>query len=135
MSYNNAAQARLDSIKAALMRETGLATSDFVEVPVLYEDAGGAYAVAYNPGTANLVPIEGRAGTIHLLVPDPEGPDAPTDVWQNDIRTKLQALGTSQRPIEVTFVDVFNSYHVFMGEAHCGVNFVRAPPAMDWWDK
>ncbi len=135
MSYNNAAQVRIDSIRALLVRELGLDTNEIVDLPVLYEDAGGAYAVAYSPGVVNLVPIHGASGAIHLLVPDPEGPDHATDVWQDDIRAKLQALGTAQRPVAVTFVDVFNSYHIFMGEAHCGVNFVSAPPALDWWDK
>jgi protein-arginine deiminase len=135
MSYNNAAQARLDSVRTVLVRELGLAANEIVDMPVLFEDAGGAYAVAYNPGVVNLVPINGSTGTIQLLVPDPEGPDQPSDVWQNDIRTKLQALGTTARPVQVTFVDVFYSYHALMGEAHCGVNFVRTPPAKDWWDK
>jgi protein-arginine deiminase len=134
-SYNNAIQAKLDSIKAVLVRELGLTAADIVELPVLFEDVGGAHAAAYNPGVVNLVPVNGASGPIHLLVPDPEGPDHPTDVWQNDIRTKLQALGTAARPVQVTFVDVFNSYHVFLGEAHCGTNFVRTPPANDWWNK
>jgi len=30
---------------------------------------------------------------------------------------------------------VFMSYHELLGEAHCGSNFVRTPPADDWWDK
>ena len=82
-----------------------------------------------------MVPIHGATGAIQIVVPDPEGPDNPSDVWQNDIRTKLQALGTTARPVVVTFADVFNSYHVQMGEAHCGTNFICTPPAMDWWDK
>lgn len=135
MSYNNAAQARLDSIKQVLISQLGLSASDFVEVPVLFEDVGQGYAAAYNPGVANLIPFVGASGAIPVVVPDPEGPDNPTDVWQNEVRTKLQALGTAARPLQPSFVDVFNSYHIMLGEAHCGTNFVCAPPAMDWWDK
>ena len=31
------------------------------------------------------------------------------------------------------FLDVFESYHLLMGEAHCGTNVDRAPYAQSWW--
>jgi hypothetical protein len=73
------------------------------------------------------------ATKILMIVPDPEGPDQPTDAWQKATRTALLALGTATTPVEVTFVDVFYSYHDLLGEIHCGSQNVRTPPATPWW--
>jgi protein-arginine deiminase len=135
MTYNDGAQVKLDAIKTYLKTNCGLTDADFVELPVLYEDVGSLYAAAYNPGVVNFIVIPSTTGTIHIIVPDPEGPDAPTDVWADDVKTKLEALGTVANPIVVTFADVFYSYHDLLGEAHCGTNTVRTPPADDWWNK
>ncbi len=104
------------------------------ELPVLFENVGSNYAAALNPGVTNLVSLPLANGTTHLVVPDPEGPDQPTDVWAAATKSALEALGTASNPVQVTFVDVFYSYHDLLGEIHCGTNNVRTPPAGNWWD-
>ncbi len=131
-NFNAGAQTKIDNIKQQLITQLGLTAADFIEVPVMFENAGSNYAAAYNPGVANLVcmPVNGK---ILMVVPDPEGPDQPTDAWQNATRTALMALGTAANPVEVTFVDVFYSYHDLLGEIHCGSQNVRTPPTTPWW--
>ncbi len=128
MAFNQAAQTRIDSVRSALAEAIGLRDEDVVEVPVLYEPVwygNDEMAVAYNPGVQNLVTL----GTT-LFVPDPEGPedDSGQDVWQAQIDAALEPRG-----LTVHFVDVFESYHVLMGEAHCGTNVEQAPYTASWW--
>ena len=129
MEYQLKAQSRIDSVREALVEAIGLEDEDFVEVPVLYESMwyGKDFAVAYNPGIQNLV-----AANEVLFVPDPEGPVDPEDergIWRRATRDALEATGH-----QVEFVDVFESYHELMGEAHCGTNFERAPFESTWWE-
>ncbi|MBI2933342.1 MAG: hypothetical protein HYY16_16985 [Planctomycetes bacterium] len=128
MTFNQEAQLRLNAIRSVYVSELGLADSEIVDLPVLYEDAGDGYAVAYNPAVVNLAVIPSSSGMATLVVPDPEGPDQPVDVWKAETTARLEALG-----VAVRYVDVFFSYHVLMGQAHCGVNWVRTPPAREWW--
>jgi protein-arginine deiminase len=131
-SFNAGAQTKIDNIKQQLITQLGLTAADFIEVPVMFENVGSNYAAAFNPGVANLVCMP-TATKILMIVPDPEGPDQPTDAWQKATRTALLALGTATTPVEVTFVDVFYSYHDLLGEIHCGSQNVRTPPATPWW--
>jgi len=133
MTYNDEVQARMDAIRLVYQNQLGLDASEIIDLPVLFEDAGGA-ALAYNPGVVNMVVMPSTNGTTYLVIPDPEGPDQPTDVWREETTTRIQALFNASNPVSITYADVFNSYHILAGEAHCGVNWVRTPPAQDWWD-
>jgi protein-arginine deiminase len=136
MAYNAEVQQRLDAIRAFYRAQVGLTDAEIIDLPVLFEDAGSGRAVAYSPGVVNLVTLPAANGTTYLVVPDPEGPDFPaTDAWADETRRRLEALGTASRPVVVQFADVWNTYHVLSGEAHCGINTRRTPPADDWWNK
>ncbi len=135
-TYNDEVQLRMDAIRSYYMTQLGLADSEIIDLPVLFEDAGSG-AAAYNPGDVNMVVIPTAGGTTHLVIPDPEGPDfgmPAVDAWQAEINTRIQALYTTANPVVITYADVFFSYHTLLGEAHCGTNTVRTPPAQDWWD-
>ena len=134
MAYNDEVQNRMDAIRAVYQSQLGLANSEIIDVPVLFEDTGFNSAVAYNPGVVNLIVIPAANGTTYLVIPDPEGPDQPSDVWQTSTTAAIQPLFTGASPVSISYADVWNTYHLFLGEAHCGTNFVRTPPAMDWWD-
>ena len=127
MAFNEAADARIASIREEMKSELGLDDADFREVPVLYEnvgDRGYDLAVALNPGIQNLVTTSTR-----LFLPDPMGPVVDgEDVWRAQTIASLQDTG-----LDLVFVDVFNSYHLLMGEAHCGTNVDRAPYERAWW--
>jgi protein-arginine deiminase len=128
MEYNELAQARIDSVRQDLKIHLNLTDADFIEVPVLFEFEvydGTDMAIALNPGVQNLVVTNDV-----LFVPDPEGPTiGGVDWWQWGTRTPLENLGYT-----VEFVDVFNSYHLLMGEAHCGTNTQRKPLDLAWWE-
>lgn len=127
MAYNAAVQARIDDIIDQLMAEMELTEEDLIEVPVLYEphySRGKDFSAAYSPGMQNLMVAGDK-----LFIPDPEGPDAfGKDVWQGLATANLAPTG-----LALEYVDVFESYHLLLGEAHCGSNFQRAPFEAEWW--
>jgi protein-arginine deiminase len=130
MDYNELVQVRIDSIRAKLMDAMDLTDEDIIEVPVLFEYTFYGpldLSVAYNPGIQNLIAMDNT-----LFVPDPEGPEDGNgdDPWKTMVRQSLEPLGHT-----VIFVDVFDSYHLLLGEAHCGSNVQRASHAIDWWTK
>ena len=132
LAFNQAAQARLDQIRDALIGLVGIAASDVRYFPVLFEEyTAQGHAVALNPGVQNLVCVNAPSGATTLFVPDPEGPNdnSGVDVWQEQIRQTLASTGFT-----IEFVDVFESYHELLGEAHCGTNTERQPYAKNWWD-
>jgi hypothetical protein len=125
MSYNTLAQARVDMVRLRLMEEIGLSEDDFLEVPVMMEPLwyqGWDMGIALNPGIQNLVVAD-----VALFVPDPEGPNG---VWKAQTQASLAELGHT-----LHFVDVFDSYHLLMGEAHCGTNVERDPFESIWWEE
>lgn len=127
MAFNRAAQTRIDTVRGELAAAIGLTGTDFLEVPVLYEPIpmqGLTLAAAYNPGIQNLV-----IGDTVLFLPDPEGPEASgKDAWKQVTEEALAPLG-----LDLVWVDVFESYHLLMGEAHCGTNVQRTPYGTAWW--
>lgn len=136
-TLNNEVQTRIDQARAQIKAATGLTDADFIHLPTLFENVGNSYMAAYNPGVVNLVCLPSTNGSIYLAIPDPEGPNNASgqDLFQLDINAQLNALDTAANPYAITYVDVFESYHENLGEAHCGSNTVRTPPNDDWWNK
>ncbi len=123
-ALNEAAQQRIDENQAILMSSLGLVQDDFRRVPVLFDEVDSGLVAAFNPGIQNLVTVGDR-----VFAPDPEGPIVDgVDVWQ---AATLQALADTD--LDVIFVDVFESYHELLGEAHCGTNLEREAPSTPWW--
>jgi protein-arginine deiminase len=136
MTLNGQVQARIDTARNQLKAATNLTDADFIELPTLFENVGSNYMAAYNPGVVNMITLPSTNGTVYFAVPDPEGPDiAGVDQWRQDILNQMNPLTNGGTPFNITFVDVFFSYHTLLGEAHCGSNFTRTPPADDWWNK
>jgi protein-arginine deiminase len=129
MTFNDLAQARIDTVRDELKTVLGLDDSDFLEVPVLYEpyvdySVPTELAVAYNPGGTNLVPVNDL-----LFIPDPEGPQfGGADPWKTATDQALAPLAST-----IIYVDVFDGYHLLRGEAHCGTNMKMTPYATSWW--
>lgn len=134
-------QARIDQARSQIKAATGLTDADFVELPTLFEEyvspqtGPTGYLVAYNPGVVNCVPLPAANGTTYIAMPDPEGPIVNSiDQWKADINSQMAGLYTASNPLDLRYVDVFYSYHTALGEAHCGTNTVRVPPAgTNWW--
>jgi protein-arginine deiminase len=135
-NYQQLVQARIDQGRDQIKSATGLTDADFIELPVLFENVGGNYQAAFNPGVVNLLCMPSPNGTVYFAVPDPEGPKpGGTDIWRQDVISQLNTLTNGSTPFDIRFVDVFYSYHDLLGEVHCGTNTARIPPDMDWWDK
>lgn len=128
-------QARINQGRDQIKAATGLTDADFIEVPTLFRNYSGGYLCAYNPGVVNCVPMPAANGTIYIAMPDPEGPDVSgQDQWQADIASQMSGLFTTGNPLDLRYVDIWNAYHVLIGEAHCGTNTVRVPPTgTQWW--
>jgi protein-arginine deiminase len=123
-ALNEAAQVRIDEQQQAIIEAMGLTDDDFRAVPVMYEEVDSGLVASFNPGIQNLVTVGDR-----VFAPDPEGPTVDgSDVWQ---AATVQALADTD--LDVIFVDVFESYHVLLGEAHCGTNLEREAPGAAWW--
>jgi protein-arginine deiminase len=123
MARSQAAEAEIDDAIAIMKRETGLSDAEFTPMPFLFTDVGGA-AIAYQPGTVNLLHADGR-----LVVPKPFGPRiGGVDPFEKDLTDRLGALG-----LEVRFADDWYAYHINMGEVHCGTNTARDIAGI-WWE-
>lgn len=129
MGYQDSAQAKIDSIREVLTTSLQLTPDDIIEVPVLYEwhpFDGLNFAAAYNPGIQNLIVLDD-----FLFVPDPEGPVVGgLDAFQTATRQVLEPMG-----LTVQFVDIFDSYHLNLGEAHCGTEVEGTAYETPWWNQ
>ncbi len=126
MAVNETAQSRIDTVRAVLVENLGLADSDFRELPALFWSGGGAtdMYVALMPAMQNLLVVNSM-----LFVPDPEGPVvAGEDIWRKGTIDALDGLGLTTH-----FVDVYNSYHLLWGGIHCGTNVERQASTSPWW--
>ncbi len=136
MQYNDAVQARIDSVRNVLadgldLDPANYPDGDFVELPGLYENHSGApshRASAYHPGTINLMPTPHPSGVL-LFAADPEGPYVDGyDQWKVNMENTFSTLGA-----DWAWIDAFWSYHVLMGAVHCGQEVKRVPPTLNWW--
>jgi protein-arginine deiminase len=114
-------EAQLEILRAA----TGIGDGEIVRVPFLHHAVAGR-AVAYQPGTVNLLALRGDL----VAAPDPLGPIVDgKDVFKEQLEEALAAHG-----IAVRWIDVWDLLHRNLGEVHCGTNALRAAPAARWWE-
>lgn len=118
-----------------LMAELGLTEDDLIRIPGLFEEVtgcGGTTAAAM-PGMANLIVATAPDGTPTLFVPDPY---MRTDLEDIDADPIAQAfLEAMPLGVDVVFLDDWDTYHLNLGEVHCGSNVVRTPPSdVTWWE-
>ncbi len=125
MATNQEDQVILDGILATLKEDLDLTDEDVTSMPFL-EFALSDGSAAYQPGTVNLLHVDG-----HVLLPDPLGPEVHgEDVFRQDLEVRLGELGLTTH-----FVDGWDTYHRNNGEVHCGTNTLRVIPAEDaWWE-
>jgi len=128
MDVNDQVQAILDTLKGRLKMSFGLKDSDFVKIPVLWEaypiTPTTARAVAYTAGAVNWIVVRPN-----VIIARQHGPEqAAQDLFELDITNKLATLG-----LTTYYVEDWYSYHIALGEVHCGSNVLRTPPAPEWW--
>ena len=129
--FNAEVQRKLDRIKNGLRRQLGMDRRGFpdpnaiIELPVLYMRTPEGFADAMTAGVVNMLVINN-----HCIVPKPFGPvSGGVDLFEQDIRNKLTPLG-----LTVHFLDDWNTYHVALGEVHCGTNTKRQIVRRPWWE-
>ncbi len=106
-----------------LRNETGLGDDEITPMPFLFERIFGA-ALAYQPGTVNLLHADG-----HVVIAKPFGPQVDgKDPFETDLESRLGGLG-----LTVHFVDNWELYHAEMGEVHCATNVSR-DVNVAWWE-
>ncbi|XP_032607997.3 protein-arginine deiminase type-4 isoform X2 [Taeniopygia guttata] len=123
--FNDYAQSCISWNRDILKRSLGLAEPDIVDIPQLFQSNAASEAQAFFPDMVNML-VLGR----HLGIPKPFGPVVGGRCClEQRVRELLEPLGLS-----CTFIDDFFSYHVLLGEVHCGTNVRRKPFAFKWWD-
>ncbi|MES1241723.1 MAG: protein-arginine deiminase family protein [Acidobacteriota bacterium] len=138
LAQNATCQARLDGVESVMAAELGLdPAADIVRIPSLFieEELAPGFFSALMPGMVNLLAItRPDFARTQLVLPRPFGPVlAGVDQMEQDVRTKLAALGFAAS--QVRFVDDFDTYHVNLGEVHCGTNSRRLAHATPWWEQ
>ncbi|MCP4349978.1 MAG: hypothetical protein GY795_31235 [Desulfobacterales bacterium] len=129
VAIQNYVQSKIDSARTVLKAKLGLEDSDFIHLPVLFEyNSRYVGYVAFTPGVVNmLVVTHSRSGDVTLCIPKPFGPVVGGKCkFEEDIETQLAGK-------KIKFIDDFATYHIEMGEIHCGTNSRREPPTDRWW--
>ncbi|NXP97776.1 PADI3 deiminase, partial [Vidua macroura] len=122
--FNEYAQSCISWNRDILKRSLGLAEPDILDIPQLFQNNAASGAEAFFPDMVNML-VLGR----HLGIPKPFGPVVGGRCClEQRVRELLEPLGLS-----CTFIDDFFSYHVLLGEVHCGTNVRRKPLAFKWW--
>ncbi|MBK9069793.1 MAG: hypothetical protein IPL79_02105 [Myxococcales bacterium] len=128
---NDLQQDQLDVIRNRFKTELGLDDSDIVLVPSLFETVGGCggRVAALIPGMVNLT-VARVGSTTHLFTADPFFRSAGGQVADPVIQSFKAAMPAG---LTMHFVDDWDTYHMGLGEVHCGSNVRRAPATSGWW--
>jgi len=122
----------LDLTRARFKQELGLTDADIIEIPTIFERVGGCggRAAALTPGAVNLIvaTVDGNGETI-LAVPDPFA--RPGNLGPADDPVAQDFVQRMPAGVSVAFIDNWYSYHMLLGEVHCGTNVTRTP-LEDW---
>ena len=123
----------LDSQKAVLKHELQLADTDFIDLPILFwvgDPARLLSCSAFTPGSVNMLVVTHSPSKVDLVIPKPFGPFVGGKCkFEEAITTAFK--GNSA--VTLHFVDCFVTYHVMLGQIHCGTNSKRIPPTTKWW--
>ena len=125
----------LDVTRELFKNEMGLSDEEIVRIPGLFERIQGCSykangVAALIPGMLNLTVANFKDETPHIFVSDPfmrtDDDNQADDPFIAGFRAKLPPS------FDIHFVDDWYTYHVGIGEVHCGTNVARTPVA-DWW--
>lgn len=123
----------LAPILEQLKAELGLDEADVLRLPSLFEAVrtceGGAAAMI--PGMVNLVVANLPGQPTKVLLADPFLRPDLADPATDPLIARVRELFPPE--IELVFVDDWDTYHLALGEVHCGSN-VRRTPVEAWWD-
>ncbi|XP_071759947.1 protein-arginine deiminase type-2 isoform X1 [Centroberyx gerrardi] len=122
---NNYVQSCIDWNRDVLKRELGLDDEDIIDLPILFKLPEMNRAVAYYPDMVNMIVLGKNLG-----IPKPFGPKVNGRcALEAEMCSLMNGLGLS-----CTFIDDFASYHMLLGEVHCGSNVRRESFDFKWWN-
>lgn len=135
LHINTACVRRISANIAILKEATGVTDEEIYHLPAVFwstqmsalenstaDESLDAYA--YYPGMINGVVLS----EIDYLSPKPWGPL----VDGKDVFEEAAISVYAKAGLDVTFMDDWNTHHIFMGEIHCGTNTVRQADH-PWW--
>jgi protein-arginine deiminase len=127
-NFNKNIQSKLNWITKVLELEIGIeAKKDIIPVPVIFIPNHAAPTLA-DSLTADMVNL--LVANKLCIFPIPFGPiDSGTDIFQKKLETELTKLGLTPKPI-----DDWKTYHMVLGEVHCGTNTMRKVEILKWWE-
>ncbi|XP_023683319.2 protein-arginine deiminase type-2 isoform X1 [Paramormyrops kingsleyae] len=123
---NRYVQGCIDWNRDVLKRELGLEEEDIIDLPILFKVSEREMrAAAFYPDMVNMIVLGKNLG-----IPKPFGPKVNGQcVLEAKMRSLLEPLG-----LNCIFVDDFATYHLKLGEVHCGSNVRREPFEFKWWN-
>ncbi|XP_030041701.1 protein-arginine deiminase type-1 isoform X2 [Microcaecilia unicolor] len=114
----------IDWNRDILKKQLGLTEQDIVDIPILFKMENG-FADAYFPNMVNLVVLGKDLGVAKPFGPIINGKCC----LEKAMISLLEPLG-----LRCTFIDDYYSYHLNLGEVHCGTNVRRKPFPIKWWN-
>jgi protein-arginine deiminase len=112
--------------------ELGLTDDEVVLMPGLFEEplGCGRSVAALIPGMANLFSVSEPGQPTKIFTADPflrqDSSDQSTDPMIAEVVRRMPPT------LEFHFLDDWSTYHMGLGEVHCGTNGRRTPSG-DWW--
>ncbi|MCB9687659.1 MAG: hypothetical protein H6738_10270 [Alphaproteobacteria bacterium] len=122
----------LAPILAQVTAEWNLTPDEIISIPALFEEPRGCgrSVAALIPGMANMLVVNMPGGQTKVFMADPflrtDLNDQTTDPVIQAVRSVFPAS------IDLHFVDDWETYHMALGEVHCGTNTIRTPDHA-WW--
>jgi hypothetical protein len=137
LELNTAIESRIQKIIAQLVTDWGIPKTSFLPIPTLFNGTLSKTKRLYNciARTAGMVNglVVGHTAK-RMIMPSPFGPlnAANVDVFEQSALDTLK----NDCDMDVEFIDDWTTYHILMGEVHCGTNCQRQPPVYlnTWWD-
>ncbi|MCA9637487.1 MAG: hypothetical protein KC420_15780 [Myxococcales bacterium] len=126
----------IDPVREQLKAELDLDESDIVRIPGIFERIWGCSykdngVAALIPGMLNLVVVNVEDGPLRIFVSDPFMRPNGVDQASDPLIANFKAALPDE--YEIHFVDDWYTYHVAIGEVHCGTNVMRTPTGA-WWE-
>jgi len=133
-TWNQFAQAQMDDMVDQMVSEIGLTPDEIIELPFWFEDVGGMAMLAYHPGTINAMIHGDQYFSADPFGPLIDGADGFKTDLEARIATATHQLGSDGQGLTIHYIDDWDTYHILMGEVHCGTN-QEGPPQLDaWWE-
>ncbi len=131
MQWSQEAEIETEGQRVTLVEAFKFADDEIVAIPLLTEEIGGK--IAYLPGMVNALVFSNT-----IVMADPFGPvidggDLFKVYVNNELATPKHSIGLDGKGMTTVYVDDYASYHVALGEVHCGTNPEGAPALTPWW--